>query len=80
MEFGNGAYTSRFTVNEKDSSFVRLPLAFTFAGIGAAGRQLIQTGSVRYRVLGDVTVATPLGNFTRPYRGTGTFNTLSGSR
>jgi len=31
------------------------------------------------RVLGDVTVSTPLGNFTRPYDQTGRFSTLSGS-
>ena len=46
--------------------------------IGEAGRQLINTGTVNYRVLGDVTVSTPLGNFTRPYDQTGRFSTLSG--
>jgi hypothetical protein len=35
---------------------------------------------VNYRVLGDVTVATPVGNFTRPYDRTGRFSTLSGAR
>ena len=60
------------------SSIVTLPLSFTYAGVGEAGRQLMNTGSVNYRVLGDVTVATPLGNFTRPYDQTGRFSTLSG--
>jgi LEA14-like dessication related protein len=80
IQFGDGVLDSQFTVQEKDSTLVRLPLSFTYSGIGAAGRQLLQTGSVNYTVAGDVTVATPIGNFTRPYRGTGTFNTLSGSR
>ena len=80
IQFGDGVLNSQFTVQEKDSTLVRLPLSFTYSGIGAAGRQLLQTGSVNYTVAGDVTVATPLGNFTRPYRGTGTFNTLSGTR
>lgn len=79
VAFGDGAYTSKFTVDEGDSTSIRLPLAFTYAGVGAAGRQLMQTGSVRYRVLGDVTVATPLGNFTRPYDQTGRFSTLAGT-
>jgi hypothetical protein len=39
----------------------------------------MSTGSVNYRVTGDVTVGTPLGNFTRPYDQTGRFSTLSGS-
>lgn len=79
IPFGDGAYDQRFTVQEKDSSVVRLPLQFTYAGVGAAGRQLINTGSVNYRVLGDVTVATPIGSFTRPYDQTGRFSTLSGN-
>ena len=79
VTFGGGALTQPFTVQEKDSTIVTLPLQFTYAGIGAAGRQLMNTGSVNYRVTGDVTVGTPLGNFTRPYDQTGRFSTLSGS-
>jgi LEA14-like dessication related protein len=78
VTFGTGALADRFTVQEKDSTIVTLPLSFTYAGVGEAGRQLMNTGSVNYRVLGDVTVATPLGNFTRPYDQTGRFSTLSG--
>ena len=80
IPLGSGAYTQRFTVQQGDSSIVRLPLGFTYTGIGVAGRQLLQTGSVRYRVLGDVTVATPVGSFTRPYDQTGRFSTLAGAR
>jgi LEA14-like dessication related protein len=77
---GTGALEQAFVVQEKDSSLVRLPISFTYAGLGAAGRQLIQSGSVNYKVLGDVTVRTPLGSFTRPYSGTGRFSALSGTR
>ena len=77
VPFGNGTLSDRFVVNEKDSTQVRLPLYFTYAGIGQAGRQLIQTGSVQYTVSGEITVATPLGSFTRPYSGRGRLNTLS---
>jgi hypothetical protein len=37
-------------------------------------------GSVEYRVLGDVTVATPAGQFTRPYDQRGRFTTLGTRR
>ncbi len=77
---GSGALDERFTVQKGDSTVVRLPVSFTYAGLGAAGRQLIQSGAVNYRVLGDVTVATPLGNFTRPYDRTGRFAAFSGAR
>ena len=78
VQFGSGALADRFTVQEKDSTIVTLPLSFTYAGVGEAGRQLLNTGSVNYRVTGDLTVGTPLGNFTRPYDQTGRFSTLSG--
>ena len=78
VTFGTGVYADQFKVQEKDSAIVTLPLQFTYSGVGEAGRQLMNTGSVNYRVLGDVTVATPLGSFTRPYDQTGRFSTLSG--
>ena len=78
IPFGSGALVEPFKVSEKDSLIVKLPLSFTYAGVGAAGRQLINTGSVNYRVRGDVTVGTPLGNFTRPYDQTGRFSSLGG--
>ena len=78
VTFGTGLLNDRFTVQKNDSTIVTLPLSFTYAGVGEAGRQLINTGTVNYRVLGDVTVATPLGNFTRPYDQTGRFSSLSG--
>ena len=51
VPFGNGTISNRFTVQEKDSTLVRLPLSFEYAGIGQAGRQLIQTGSVQQYML-----------------------------
>lgn len=79
VRFATGTVDSRFTVNGNDSSMVTIPVNFTFAGIGAAGRQLLNTGGVAYRVNGDVTVGTMVGNFTVPYTSTGRFNALGGN-
>jgi LEA14-like dessication related protein len=76
---GTGAIDQRFTVQENDSTTVRLPINFQYAGLGAAGRQLLSSGSVNYRVLGDVTVQTPLGSFTRPYDQAGRYTALRGN-
>ena len=76
VPFGNGNLNDRFAVQEGDSTTVRLPLSFTYAGVGQAGRQLIQTGSVQYTVSGEIMVSTPVGNFTRPYSGKGRLTTL----
>ena len=79
-EIGSGALDSRFTVQNHDSTTIRIPIDFTYAGIGAAGRQMMQSGSVPYNVTGDVTVGTPMGNFTVPYSGTGRFSAFGGAQ
>jgi len=76
VPFGSGTFSDRFVVQEGDSTQVKLPLSFTYAGVGQAGRQLIQMGSVQYTVSGEITVGTPIGNFTRPYSGRGRLSTL----
>jgi LEA14-like dessication related protein len=78
IQLGSGALDGRFVVNSKDSSTVRLPIQFTYAGIGAAGRALLNQGAINYRVRGDFTVSTPVGNFTRPYDRTGRYTSVGG--
>jgi LEA14-like dessication related protein len=80
ITLGEGELGERFVVEEKDSSLVRLPVRFTYAGLGAAGRALVTSGTVNYRVRGDFTVGTPLGNFTRPYDRTGRYSSVAGNR
>jgi LEA14-like dessication related protein len=75
---GEGSLADQFVVEKGDSSTVRMPVRFTYAGLGVAGRSLITSGAVNYRVRGDLTVATPLGNYTRPYDRTGRYSSLGG--
>ena len=79
-QLGTGELDSRFTVQNNDSTTVRIPIDFTYSGIGSAARSLMQSGSVPYTITGDVTVGTPLGNFTRPYTGTGRFSAFGGAQ
>jgi LEA14-like dessication related protein len=80
VTFATGALTERHTVQGRDTLELTIPVNFTYRGVGEAGRQILNTGSVNYRVLGDVTVGTPVGNFTVPYSTTGRFSTLGGNR
>lgn len=75
----SGTLDSRFTVQSGDSTTVTIPVGFTYAGIGAAARQLMNSGAVPYRVTGDVTVGTVVGNFTVPYSSTGRFTAFGGN-
>lgn len=79
VNLATGILDSRFTVQSGDSTTVTIPVSFTYAGIGAAGRQLINSGAVPYRVQGDVTVGTVVGNFTVPYSSTGRFTAFGGN-
>jgi len=80
VKVADGALDSRFTVQDNDSTTVTIPVSFTYAGLGAAGKTLMNTGAVNYRVSGDVTVGTPVGNFTRGYSSTGRFTTTGVAR
>lgn len=80
INVASGTYDSRFTVNDNDSTVVTIPVDFTYAGIGAAGRNILNTGAVNYHVLGDVTVGSVVGNFTVPYSSTGRFTTTGLAR
>lgn len=79
-QLGTGAITQTFGVKGNDSTEVRLPVTFSYSGLGRAGRALMAKGVVNYRVLGNITVGTPLGNFTRPFDRTGQYNSLGGFR
>lgn len=78
-DLGTGVLDRAFRVKDRDSTFVTIPMDFTYAGLGAAGRQLLSSGAVNYRVLGDIGVETPLGRFTLPYDQRGRFSSFGGT-
>ena len=65
------------TLETKKKTEVTLPLTFTMKELQNAARAMTDMGSVNYRLVGDLTVSTPAGSFTRPYEGRGTFNSAS---
>ena len=76
LTFGEGQLDQKFVVQDNDSATVSLPLRFTYAGVGEAGRQLLGTGTVNYRVLGKLAVGTPIGTYEAPYDRTGRYTLL----
>jgi LEA14-like dessication related protein len=80
VTFATGALTDRMTAQANDTMRVTIPLSFTYRGVGEAGRQAINTGTLNYNVSGDLTVGTPLGNFTIPYRDQGRVSTFGAGR
>jgi LEA14-like dessication related protein len=73
----NGTIDNRFTVQDKDSTQVHIPVTFSWSGLNAGVRSIFNTGAVNYRVLGDITVSGGPGlNFTVPFSQTGRYSTL----
>ncbi len=79
VKFGSGQTDRRFTVPKNDSTVVSLPLDFSWTGLNSAARSLLNTGTVNYRVAGDIKVGSALGNYTVRYDQNGRFSTLGGT-
>ena len=79
VTLATGATDQPFTVESKNTQQVHIPINFTYSGIGQAGRAILNNGTVNYTVKGDVTVGSPVGNFTVPFSQTGRYSTLGGN-
>ena len=71
---GTGQPENKVFVPQLDSAVVRLPVQFTFVGLGAVAFQLIAQGTVNYRLTGQVEFGTPVGTMTRNFDQKGTFS------
>jgi LEA14-like dessication related protein len=76
VRMANGTVDAQTTVQAGDSTIVKIPVSFTYMGLGAAASQLMRTGAVNYRVSGDVTVGSVAGNFTVPFSTTGRYDAM----
>ena len=79
-ELAHGILAQRFTVEQKDSTTIHIPVTLSYSALGAAGRSILGSGAVMYHVRGDITVLTPLGDFTVPFAQEGKFNPTGGAR
>ena len=80
VQLATGTLNNQFTVKDNDSAVVNIPVDFTYAGVGAATRSLLNTGVVTYHVLGEIKVGTTVGSFTVPYSQIGRFTTTGVAR
>jgi LEA14-like dessication related protein len=77
VRMAGGTVDNAMNVQAGDSTIVKIPVGFTYAGLGAAASQLLRTGVVNYMVRGDFVVSSVAGNFTVPFRTTGQYNTMA---
>jgi LEA14-like dessication related protein len=71
-----GQITKLVTLPAKQLSEVRLPVTISVKELLGAASIMARSGTVKYHVIGEVTVATPFGSVTRPYDSVGQFEPL----
>jgi LEA14-like dessication related protein len=74
LELGSGTIDQRITMLRKDSTELRIPVSFGLREVLAASAMLTQRGSLEFRLIGDVRVATPFGDVTRSIDQRGTYD------
>jgi LEA14-like dessication related protein len=67
----SGEVDKLLTLENRGVSELVLPVNFGYRELGIAMREYTSKGALQYRVVGEFTLATPFGNITRPYSGTG---------
>jgi LEA14-like dessication related protein len=80
VQLASGMLNNQVTMKENDTTVVKIPVDFTYSGVGAASRSLLNTGVVTYHVLGQLTVGSTVGSFTVPYSQVGRFTTTGMAR
>lgn len=70
-QVATGDIEKLLTLSNKGHSEVVVPVNFTIASVQKALVKFAMQGSLEYRVTGSFTMATPFGDITRPYSGTG---------
>jgi LEA14-like dessication related protein len=73
VRFAEGAYDEDIEVGARSTERVSIPVTFSYAALGEAGRSLLRAGSFQYRAVGTVDARTSFGHRKVPFRKTGTF-------
>jgi LEA14-like dessication related protein len=73
----SGTINQRVTLLQKDSAKVRVPVNFGLKEVMLAGQQLSKTGSLPFKIDGEVTVETAFGNIRRAFAQTGTYDGMN---
>lgn len=76
----DGMYDADLTIGARDSAFVQVPASVSYARAGMAGRSLVNTGAITWRVVGSIYADTPYGRLGSPYDRVGRFSNVGSVR
>jgi LEA14-like dessication related protein len=78
IDFASGVYDQSLTVGARQTERVRIPVEFSYSGLGGAASTVLRSGTFTYRATGEVDVRTPLGTYVVPFQRRGTV-TMAGT-
>jgi LEA14-like dessication related protein len=64
---GDIEYDEDFSVERGDTTRLRLPLHFSWAGVGSAVRSALGYGEIPYKMKGELSIQTPFGRRAVPF-------------
>jgi LEA14-like dessication related protein len=73
VPIAEGSDSTHRHVPAHDSVVVELPLHVTWRGLSSAGQDIVSNGLVSYRLIGDITLDTPIGKHDVPISQAGRF-------
>jgi LEA14-like dessication related protein len=76
VTIATGVDSTHRRVAANDSAIVELPVQVSWQGLSAAGRDIARSGLVPYRLVGSITLDTPLGAHDVPVNQRGSFAPL----
>lgn len=68
VDVAEGVFTDDFSVAPGATETLRLPIEFSYQGLGGAATSIMRAGTFTYRAAGIVDVLTPLGPRAVPFR------------
>jgi hypothetical protein len=76
VPLASGTLDREVSIAAHDSALVEVPVDFTYDGVGGALRSILRSGTLDYRLSGDLQVLEPLRRRI-PFRHNGTVNLAS---
>lgn len=74
VHFGDVQYGEELRLPREAITAVTVPVTFTWAGVGAAARAILDQGDVHYAVKGEARLQTPYGRERVPFTRAGTLS------
>jgi LEA14-like dessication related protein len=68
LDLAAGTYEEPISIGPGQTGYIRVPVEFSYAGLGGAAVSIMRAGTFNYRATGFVDLRTPVGTYEVPFR------------